>query len=578
MKNEQNNKGFVLTGVMLLLLIATLIGSFFLFSARSSFATVDQWRARDECLYGLQSGLERREYDLDQIIRTNTTKSIHMFDALANKNMTVVQRWTNSYSLSPHVVTTTVVTTSGPVDKDADNLTASITLTNVATATHAGITRKVREVVEYFYASAPAVGGADGSVFDNVFFIDNIGLFSGVNADFNGDVYANKDLDLQYSSLKVNGDRYSGNDILSKQTYKSDDWSGYTGNRSRPAENTDFNRSNTNTYWPQGYDSNVTSYESATIKEMPFIGPLADYQAYAIASTGTVSQVHFVTSGGAVTNSGVSVSGAWGDNAGEHSGIGTNDGGCLILIGTVDNPIVISNIVVATGDIYIKGYYTGQGTLYAGRNIYIVGDLIAKNPPSWPKPDSNPKATAAANNTKDFLGLCAKGSMSCGDPGALDVSFLRTPYTGSHATDASDISLGYVSYYSGGIPYFNGDYTQPDGNGAVKRSDGTTRHFYDPMISNTALAALGVVSRLSWVDAVLYANHLIGGDFQNATLNGAFVCRDESVSRYGDLTLNWDIRIGSRSFDGIGSASWLPGMLPRKASDGRKVKWTELAP
>jgi hypothetical protein len=578
MKNEQNNQGFVLTGVMLLLLIATMIGGFFLFSARNSFATVDQWRARDECLFGLQSGLERREYEWDQMIRTNTSQSIDMFDVMANKNTTVVQLWTNFYGLSPHVVTTTVVTTSGPADKDAANLTASITLTNVATATHRGITRKVREVVEYRYASAPVVGGADGSVFDNIFFIDNIGLFSGVNADFNGDVYANKDLDLQYSSLKVNGDRYSGGDILSQNTYKNDEWSGYGNNRARPAENTDFNRSNTNTYWPQGYDSNVASYESAAIKEMPFIGPLADYQTYAIASTGTISRVHFVSSDGIVTNSGLSVAGAWGDDTGEHSGIGTNDTGCLILIGTADNPIVISNIVVATGDVYIKGYYTGQGTLYAGRNIYIIDDLIAKNPATWPHPDSNPQATATANKTKDFFGLCAKGSVAFGDPGSLDVSFLRTPYTGSHASDASDSALGYVSYYSGGIPYFNGDYTQPDGNGSVNRSDGTIRHFYDPMISTSAFNALGVSARIEWIDGALYANHLIAGVFQNATLNGAFICRDESVVRHGDLTLNWDIRIGSRSFDGIGYASWLPGMLPRKPSEGRKVKWTELAP
>ncbi len=566
MKPQQDNQGFVLPAVLMLLLIASLVGGAFLFSARNSFATVDQWRMRDECLLGLQSGLEQREYEMDQVVKAVTTHDVNMFDGLDSTNSTKWMYWTNTYGPSTYVVATKVVTAAGAVSKDLTNDTATISITNIATATHGGITRKVREVVQYYYAPSPIVGGADGSVFDNIFFIDNIGLFSGVNADFNGDVYANKDLDLQYSSLKVNGDRYSGGDILSKHTYKSDSWSGYGNDRARPMKYTDGNRSNTNTYWEQGYDDNVSSYELATIKEMPFVGPLAEYEDYAIANNGVVS------------NSSVTASAVWGDNTGENAGIGTNDTGCLILIGTEADPINISGIVVATGDIYIKGYYTGQGTLYAGRNIYIIGDLIAKDPPTWPHPDSNPTTTADANKTKDFLGLCAKGSMAFGDPSALDTSFLKSPYTGSHATDASDAALGYVSYYSDGIPYFDGDYTQPDGNGSELRSDGSTRHFYDPMISDAAINALGVSSDISWIDGSLYANHLIAGVFLNATLNGAFICRDESVVRHGNLTLNWDIRLGSRSRDNLGFSPWLVGMLPRQGSDGRKVQWTELVP
>lgn len=570
MKSQKDNQGFVLTAVLMLLLIAALVGGAFLFSARRSFATVDQWRIRDECLLGLQSCLEQREYEIDLDVRAVTIHDRNMFDGLDSTNSTKWMYWTNSWGPLKYSIATKVETHAGRVIKDETNDTATISITNTATAIHGGITRKVREVVEYYYAPAPIVGGADGSVFDNIFFIDNIGLFSGVNADFNGDVYANKDLDLQYSSLKVNGDRYSGGDILDKHTYKSDDWSSYgtqdNANRARPALNTDYVRSNTNTYWEQGYNDEVASYELATIKEMPFIGPLSEYQAYAIANNGTVS------------DSSKTVSAVWGDGAGENAGIGTNDTGCLILVGTEANPINISGIVVATGDIYIKGYYTGQGTLYAGRNIYIIGDLVAKNPPTWPHPDSNPVATADANKTKDFLGLCAKGSMAFGNPAALDVSFLRSPYTGSHATDASDAALGYISYYSDGIPYFDGDYTQPDGNGSALRSDGSVRHFYDPMISDSALASLGVSADISWIDSALYANHLIAGVFLNATLNGAFICRDESVTRHGNLMLNWDIRLGSRSRDNLGFSPWLVGMLPRQGSDGRKVKWTELVP
>jgi len=125
MKAAKENQGFVLTGVLMLLLVAALVGGAFLFSARNSFATVDQWRLRDECLFGLQSGLERREYELDQIVRTNNVHDINMFDGLANQSASKTILWTNFYSISPHVVTTLVVTTSGSVIKNLSNDTAT---------------------------------------------------------------------------------------------------------------------------------------------------------------------------------------------------------------------------------------------------------------------------------------------------------------------------------------------------------------------------------------------------------------------------------------------------------------------
>lgn len=576
----QNKKGFVLTGVMMLLVIAALVGGAFLFSARSSFAVVDQWRVNDECLFGLQSGLERRKYAIDQHFRTNynVTHSWDSFDLIGNMDETNVELWTNTYSPVPHVVTVSVHTTSGNVIKDATNYTAEVTLTNIATATHGGVTRRVREIITYRYASAALVGGGDGSVFDNVFFIDNVGFFSGVNADFNGDVRANLDIDLQYSSIRLNGDSYAAGINTSKKLYKNLDWDDYGeqdfsgiffGDRVRPAEYTDYDRGNTNTYWPQGYDENVTFHDGVEQKDLPFVGPLSEYEDYASEA------------GGAVLDSNTTVSAVWGDDTGENAdGLSTNlTGGCLVLIGTPSDPIQINGIVVARNDIYIKGYFQGQGTLYAGRNIHVLGDLRAVAPPTWDHPDETPEATADANKSRDFLGLCAKGNLLFGDHTAYDTSLLKEPHTGSHATDASDASLGYVSYYQGGVPYFDGDYTQPDGNGAELRTDGSTRHFFEPILSDAEIASLGVSPRVAWFDAVLYANHLIAGEFDsNAVINGGFVCRDESVKRHGNLALNWDIRLGSKSKDGMGFAPWLPGMLPRQTTVYQTIKWTEISP
>ena len=590
MKPERKNEGFVLTGVLMLLLIATLVGGAFLFSARNSFAAVDKWRERDDCLSAIQSGIELREYVL-YLSLTNGV-SINMLDPLANK---LNQAWTNTYvnnwSTDPSTVCITGTTSSGSVTKNTNNNTAVVTITNTAWTKLGTTTRKVREVITYTYSPpGQELGGGDSTVFDNAFFIDNIGLFSGVNCDFNGDVFANKDMDLKFSSMKVNGDSYAAGVNLSKQLYKCQAWPAYGtqsyGNaadfsqRVRPAEHTDYNTSNTNTYWPQGYKGSITFYDHQPVKEMPYIGPLSEYQAFAIANTGSVSGVYSVSATGVLSNRNMTTLAVWGDGVGENAGIGTNDTGCLILIGTTNNPIRLNNIVVATGDIYIKGYYTGQGTLYAGRNIYVIGDLKAVHPPTWPHPDSNPYNTAAINRTRDFLALCAKGSLALGNPDGLDRSFLTTPVTGSHATDVSDITLGYVSYYSAGVAYFNGDYTARDGqNHNQLRSDGTPREFHTPMIGAAAVTGLAPAGSITWADAILYANHLVAGNWgNNAVFNGAMVCRDESITRAGNLSYNWDIRVGSKSYDGQNFHPGLLGTLPSAPHITKIVKWTELAP
>jgi hypothetical protein len=592
MKPEQKNEGFVLTGVLMLLLIATLVGGAFLFSARNSFATVDQWRERDDCLSAIQSGIELREYVL--YLSLTNGSSIHMLDPLAIMNRAWTNTYVNNWSTDPSTVCITGITASGSVTKDFVANTAVVTITNTAWARLGKTTRKVREVITYTYSPPGQENGGDSTVFDNAFFIDNIGLFSGVNCDFNGDVYANKDMDLKYSSLKVNGDSYAGGINLSSKLYKSLAWPDYGvqsyagiffGNKVRPAEYTDYNKANTNLYWPQGYTGKGRFFDHQPVKSMPFIGPIAEYAAFAMLNTGSVSGVYSVNAAGVFSNRNMTAAAVWGDGTGENAGIGTNDTGCLILIGTSNNPIRLNSIFVATGDIYIKGYYTGQGTLYAGRNIYVFGDVRAVNPPLWPHPDSNPDSTAAANRTRDFLGLCAKGSVCLGDGSGLDVSMLTTPVTGSHATDISDIELGYVTHYVAGVAYFNGDYTARDGqNRDQLRSDGTPRYFYTPMISDTAFAGLAPAypissARVGWSDVVLYANHLIAGDFAvNAVLNGAMVCRDESIVRHGNLSMNWDIRIGSRSKDGQNFHPGLLGKFPSSPRITKIVKWTELAP
>lgn len=55
--------------------------------------------------------------------------------------------------------------------------------------------------------------------------------------------------------------------------------------------------------------------------------------------------------------------------------------GNLILVGTRDNPIDLSGDIWVEGDVIIKGFVTGQGAIYSGRNVYLAGDVQTVNAP-----------------------------------------------------------------------------------------------------------------------------------------------------------------------------------------------------
>ena len=89
------------------------------------------------------------------------------------------------------------------------------------------------------------------------------------------------------------------------------------------------------------------------------------------------------------------------------------DEGAVILIGTWDYPIVIDGPVVFESDVLIRGFVTGRGTIYSGRNIHIIGDICYKNPPFWPYVKS--AGGAPENVDRDMLILVSKGSIVVGN-------------------------------------------------------------------------------------------------------------------------------------------------------------------
>lgn len=96
--------------------------------------------------------------------------------------------------------------------------------------------------------------------------------------------------------------------------------------------------------------------------------------------------------------------------------------GNLVIEGTINNPIVLDKDIFVTGDVVIKGYVTGRGAIYAGRNLYVAGNLQNKNRMDKPGTgvcagETDPDQCARINiaNGKDETRLAAGNNIILGD-------------------------------------------------------------------------------------------------------------------------------------------------------------------
>jgi len=146
--------------------------------------------------------------------------------------------------------------------------------------------------------------------------------------------------------------------------------------------------------------------------------------------------------------------------------------GSAILIGTEAYPIEIDGPVYFPGDVVIRGFVKGKGTIYAGRNIHIVGDITYKNPPSWPHknmsaPANHPQTVALRNKECDVLMLVSRGNIIVGDYSSdiwqsnANMQYLKSyGQTSSACNDFCESDIGYPKSFAR-------DYTQNDGGKKV---------------------------------------------------------------------------------------------------------------
>ncbi len=566
----------VMTTTLIVAIIAASVLSYILYATRSAGGYITE----TQCRLSAQTALEQTKINIQNQFKAYYHAYPSTWHGLA---------WFNSYSehsvgpsgyncsmMQQHLLNGCKVSLRiDNLEKSDPNAVfqyAHLSLQATATAeSPAGIkiSKTIEETVEYALRRS--------SVFDYAYFVNNYGWFQGSGCTANGDIRANGNMNLDHKSY-INGFAYAApNDDIGASGRINVSGGGTTRYRSqssywsqdipqsRPTNPT--SSSSTDPYL-MGYESRSGLYSYQENLEMPFLGDLENYRQIADNQNGTIKQ-----NGKTLVDGCFSGTGPSGIANGE-------DQGCLILDGT-KKPIIIDGPVVVDGDVIILGTVKGQGAIYAGRNIHIIGDLTYNDPPEWPKPDNNPENTTKKNQSSDLLGLIAKGNIVLGNytPSSWLYSiknYIKPPFVKGYNCDPTDASIGYDGY-------FDGNYTSKDGGLKVEYvwdkkkkeyvpSGTSDRKYYESSVGDNIIDDLSQSSYISTIDAVLYDNHAIMGKVGRCQFNGALVCRDDGCWYRSSVKMNWDIRLGSRSPDGLNFFIYLPMSI----ATPRVIGWREL--
>lgn len=494
-------------------------------------------------------------------------------------------------------------------------------------------------------------------VFNYAYFVNNYGWMNGSTIYINGDMRANGNVSLSGSTVNgfvygaVNDEVGADGSIALKNSPKIKNRTDY---RSSSQTTTSRARPDMGTYDTLGsydapavsgtitlprYDANglpVPGTGTVGMKSgdpianpkadpipMPFVSYLDDYVEYAREKGGTLTcpAYSYKDGTGATRTVPATRVSAHFNGAGPSGNAALADKGALVLIGTQSNPIVVNGPVVVDSDVIIKGYVRGQGTIYSGRNVHIIGDIKYLNAPNWTHDNASESANLAreeSNATKDMLGLVAKGNIVVGDPSSSSWYNSVSSYINGgsssvverYACDESDANIGYPAV-------FQGNYTAKEyvAGGGVNRTgyfpkvrtgtesyltteqywDSRTRSYKTRQVTATRAVLKDTVdrryyetvcddsiftlkdSRVACIDAILYNNHGIfgtpGGSGVRFNLNGSLVCRDEALIFSGDgINFNWDMRLMPKNGNKVTGALALP-VGPQKPYT---VVWQEI--
>ena len=474
-------------------------------------------------------------------------------------------------------------------------------------------------------------GTGQSRVFDNAYFVNNYGWMSG-GFTINGEFRANGNVSLQGGAV-VNGFIYAApNPSIGAAgrvtTLNSATINNQSGYRQKATTRSRYDIGNLNeigSYCPATASGNIAypkfAADGITVLsgtktvdgrpiineysnpvEMPFVSDLEPYIQFARDSQGTLTypESRYTDDTGEARGTPAGVVNAHYSGLGPSRDGSLGDKGSLLLIGTSDNPIRINGPVVIDGDVIIKGYVSGQGTIYAGRNVHIIGDIRYKNEPVWThtKTGASAESEQAANEKKDMLGIVAKGNIVVGNATASSICNTISGVSEAYACDSTDASIGYASW-------FDGDYSKVEATGSklkVTTTKYATGYHYEDTydwrgrktgttkVTDYSYRAENLTNRRYWqtacddraisqnlsavnqIDAVMYNNHAVFGALgAGFKINGALICRDEGLQANGG-SFNWDMRLRRKKDSEVVEKMGLPVGAAEPFTEG----WMEI--
>jgi hypothetical protein len=332
-------------------------------------------------------------------------------------------------------------------------------------ATVGGITKRLRAVYRM------EMGMSD--IFRYAYFLNNYGWLDvrgSTNVYINGEIRANGDLDITTDSyngsgeankIRLQGDIYASINpsltnpitgqvaagringqtnpaLVTGDPIEYATWESYrsvkhsTFPRARPARRLVENGKPVIGGIPvvlptgEGYDTDYAEQRKLTqqsTQDIPYLGNLTMYQDLAAAHNGGAGSTLTYNLPGANGTYGdgddvpITLTATYNKALGPDQVGGTpDDGSPLIVVGTAGRPIVIDGPVVVPGDVIIRGVMSGRGTIYAGRNIHVVGSTTYLNGPTWPSVERNVltgqlRETGVGSGDKANLGtVCNNGT------------------------------------------------------------------------------------------------------------------------------------------------------------------------
>jgi hypothetical protein len=448
-------------------------------------------------------------------------------------------------------------------------------------------------------------------VFDYSYFINNWGWFYGDSISAYGNAASNGEFDVANYAPTVTG----------QPTYDDIAWNGahadLTGYRD---DNKDGNLDGKDGGVFAGWDivdvanlkgeggkaKNRHAFQDAV--PMPNLTDLTQYETQAR------SQGSYIKVGATTVSNGV-----YGDEAGEKQN--------LYLVGTAANPIEIHGLNVVRSNVIITGVIKGQGSIIAGRNVYVPDNLTYQNAPTSARPADNSEATTeawlTANRDKDFCGLFARENVVLGDHTSSTWrsyvgGWLAHPMNSSKEDAGEDQVPNTRRGKDGILDTADDDVLEGDGRWTVERYTAQDlalglippgKHVDDPIPGTgedidgdgvfddtLTLADLDFDTALNstwWgnmpgsvtydnianmamtrVDSVFYTNHAFAWTTLPSTMinvNGAIVSRNESIIYGGPgINMNYDCRL-------LGGHNGIAGsLLPKTPAPVRTLSWSML--